>query len=74
MRYYIYLYHQIGNIGPQQLSIIDSQPKEGFKSETEAESHLLNLIEEMSEPYFQRDWYKFTILKTWRSKCAVKGN
>jgi len=72
MRYYIYVYWTQGNIGPYQVSTLDEQPAEGFATEVEAEEYLLKLIEARKGHYFERDWYKFTILKTWQSKSAIK--
>ena len=72
MRYYIYVYWMQGNIGPHQVNTLDNQPAEGFATEDEAEEHLLKLIEARKGYYFERDWYKFTILKTWQSKSIIK--
>jgi hypothetical protein len=69
--YYIYVYYQVGNIGSWTVKTIDEQPKEGFDTEKEAEQHLIKLIQAKKGIYFERDWYKFTILKTWNSLSAV---
>ena len=71
MRYYIYVYWQQGNIGAKQVDTLEQQPKEGFETEKEAEEYLLNLIEKRKGYYFERPWYRFTILKTWNSKNAL---
>ena len=71
MRYYIYVYWQQGNIGAKQVDTLEQQPKDGFETEKDAEEYLLNLIEKRKGYYFERDWYKFTILKTWNSKSAL---
>ena len=65
--YYIYVYHNLGNTGGRSVRTIDEQPKEGFKTEEEAEYHLKKLILERTGCYFTRNWYKFTILKTFNS-------
>jgi hypothetical protein len=69
--YFIYVYYQVGNIGSRDVRAIDEQPKDGFKTEKEAEQHLTNLILEKKGHYFDRSWYMFTILKTWKSLSAV---
>jgi hypothetical protein len=71
MRYYIYVYWQQGNVGAKQVTTLENQPEEGFKTENEAEEYLLDLIEKRKGYFFERDWYKFTILKTWSSKSAL---
>ena len=50
--------------------IVD-QPEDGFESEEEAEKYLLNKIEERKGSFFDRAWYNFVILKTYKSKSAV---
>jgi len=70
-RYYIYVYYQVGNIGSRDVKTIDEQPKDGFETEQEAETHLVKLIEAKKGYHFDRGWYKFTILKTWNSLSAV---
>ncbi len=71
MKYYIYVFYQVGNIGSRDVKAIEEQPKAGFNTEKDAEAHLLDLIEKRKGNYFDRDWYKFTILKTWNSKSAL---
>lgn len=71
MKYYIYVYWQIGNVGVKQAEPLEQQPKEGFETEKEAEEYLLDLIEKRKGYFFERDWYKFTILKTYNSKSAL---
>lgn len=61
----------MGNVGSRDVQTIDEQPEEGFESETEAEKHLLELIEKRQGIFFTRPWYKFTILKTYSSKNAL---
>ena len=63
-RYFIYVYNQMGNVGKHYFDIIADQPKEGFLTEEAAEEHLLFLIKEGQTHWFQRDWYKFVIMKT----------
>jgi hypothetical protein len=70
MRYYIYVFSQIGNVGAKEIEPINDQPEEGFKTEPEAETHLLDLIEKGKAHYFS--WYKFTILKTYSQKERSK--
>ena len=70
-RYYIYVYYRIGNIGGEHVKTIGEQPKEGFETEPEAVAYLTKLILAKKGYYFNRDWYKFTILKTWNSLSAV---
>jgi hypothetical protein len=70
-RYFIYVYYQVGNSGSRDVKTIDQQPKCGFETEQEAEAHLIKLIEAKKGYYFARDWYKFTILKTWNSLSAI---
>lgn len=69
-RYFIYVYYQQGNVGPQCVEAISEQPEEGFATEKEAEDHLIALIEARKGHYFDRNWYKFTVLKTYLSKNA----
>ena len=71
MRYFIYVYWQQGNIGPKQVDVILEQPNDGFESEQDAELCLLDLIEKRKGYFFDRDWYKFTIMKTYNSKSAL---
>jgi hypothetical protein len=69
MRYYIYVYYKkqaMKYSGP-----IEDQPEDGFESEEEAEKYLLNKIEEKKGNFFDRAWYNFVILKTYKSKSAV---
>lgn len=73
-RYYIYVYYQRGNCGDYNCRTIEEQPKEGFDSEINAEKHLIKLIDKKHGYFFDRPWYKFTILKTYNSKNALKGN
>ena len=70
-RYYIYVYYRPGNIGSRDVKVIDEQPIDGFNTELEAEDHLKELILAKTGQYFDRDWYKFTILKTWNSLSAI---
>jgi hypothetical protein len=70
-RYFIYVYYQVGNIGSRDVKTIDEQPENGFKTEQEAEKHLIKLIQAKKGYHFDRSWYKFTILKTWNSLSAV---
>jgi len=70
-RHYIYVYYQVGNVGSQDVKVIEHQPENGFDSEQAAEQHLSKLIEARKGIYFDRDWYKFTILKTYCSKSAL---
>ena len=70
-RYFIYVFYQVGNIGSRDVKTIDEQPKDGFKTEQEAENHLKKLILAKKGQFFDRDWYKFTIMKTWNSLSAV---
>jgi hypothetical protein len=69
-RYFIYVYYQQGNVGPHCVEPIKEQPEEGFATEQEAEEHLTKMIEARQGYYFDRNWYKFTILKTYLSKNA----
>jgi hypothetical protein len=70
-RYYIYVYYRPGNIGSRDVKVIDKQPIDGFDTELEAEYRLKELILAKTGQYFERDGYKFTILKTWNSLSAV---
>ena len=70
-RYFIYVYYQVGNVRSRDVKTIDEQPKDGFETEQEAETHLIKLIEAKKGNHFDRAWYKFTILKTWNSLSAV---
>lgn len=70
-RYFIYVYYQQGNVGPQCVEALKDQPKDGFGTEQDAEVHLQKLIEARKGYFFERDWYKFTILKTYLSKSAL---
>jgi len=70
-RYFIYVFYQVGNIGSRDVKTIDEQPKDGFETEQEAEQHLKKLILTKKGHFFNRDWYKFTIMKTWNSLSAV---
>jgi len=70
-RYFIYVFYQVGNIGSRDVKTIDEQPKNGFETEQEAEQHLKKLILTKKGYFFDRDWYKFTIMKTWNSLSAV---
>lgn len=70
-RYFIYVFYQVGNIGSRDVKTIDEQPEEGFDTEQKAQKHLIKLILAKKGYYFERDWYKFTILKTWNSLSAV---
>ena len=63
-RYFIYVYNQMGNVGKHYFDIISDQPKEGFISEQLAREHLVFLANEEKNHFFQRDWYKFVIMKT----------
>ena len=69
-RYFIYVFYQVGNIGSRDVKTIDNQPKDGFETEKEAEEHLKELILAKKGHYFDRDWYKFAIIKTWNSLSA----
>lgn len=71
MRHYIYVYYQVGNIGGKEVDTIDDQPEDGFPDFDSAKDHLLELIESRKGHYFDRPWYKFTILPTWNSKSAL---
>ena len=68
MKYYIYVYWQQVS---KQVTILENQPKDGFETESQAEEHLLDLIETRKGQFFDRDWYKFTIMKTYNSKSAL---
>jgi hypothetical protein len=70
-RYFIYVYYQQGNVGPHCVEALKDQPEDGFTTEEEAEEYLRKLIEERKGYFFDRDWYKFTILKTFLSKSAL---
>ncbi len=70
-RFYIYVYYQVGNVGSHNIESIKEQPDDGFATEKEAENHLAKLIEARKGYHFERNWYKFTILKTFRSKSAL---
>jgi predicted DNA-binding WGR domain protein len=70
-RYYIYVYYKVGNIGGSEVKTIQEQPEDGFETEKEAEEHLIKLIQSKKGYYFDRPWYKFTILKTWKSLSAT---
>lgn len=70
-RYFIYVFYQVGNIGSRDVKTIDEQPKDGFETEQEAEKHLKKLILAKKGYFFDRSWYKFTIMKTWNSLSAV---
>lgn len=70
-RYFIYVFYQVGNIGSRDVKAIDEQPKDGFETEREAEQHLEKLILAKKGHFFDRNWYKFTIMKTWNSLSAV---
>jgi len=59
-RYLIFVYQS------KNITLIDEQPKDGFETDKEAEAHLLDLIEAKKGYYFDRDWYKFVILKTYK--------
>lgn len=67
-RYFIYVYHQLGNIGRYEFTLIEDQPKEGFLTEVEAEDYLVYLINEGKTHWFQRDWYKYVVMKTFVAK------
>lgn len=67
-RYFIYVYHQLGNIGRYEMLLISDQPQDGFVTEEKAEEHLLFLIKEGQTHWFQRDWYKYVIMKTFIAK------
>lgn len=69
MRYYIYVFYKKQAL--KFAGALDDQPEDGFESEKEAENFLLNKIEEKKGHYFDRAWYKFVILKTYKSKSAV---
>lgn len=72
VRYFIYAYYKSGNVGGNSVrTIADGQPKNGFATEQEAEERLTELILAKKGYFFERDWYKFTILKTWSSLSAV---
>lgn len=66
-RYFIYVFYQVGNIGNKEVKTINEQPKNGFETEQEAEEHLKKLILAKKGYFFDRNWYKFTIMKTWNS-------
>ena len=70
-RYFIYVYYQQGNVGPHCVEALKDQPKNGFTTEIEAEEYLQILIEARIGYFFERDWFKFTILKTYLSKSAL---
>ncbi len=70
-RYFIYVFYQVGNIGSRDVKTIDEQPKDGFENERDAEEHLKKLILAKKGYFFDRSWYKFTIMKTWNSLSAV---
>jgi hypothetical protein len=70
-RYFIYVYFQQGNVGPRCVEALKDQPEDGFTTEEEAEKFLQTLIEARQGYFFDRDWYKFTILKTFLSKSAL---
>ena len=70
-RYFIYVFYQVGNIGSRDVKTIDEQPKDGFETEQKAEEHLKKLILAKKGYFFDRNWYKFTIMKTWNSLSAV---
>ncbi len=67
-RYFIYVYHQLGNIGRYEFTLIEDQPKEGFISEFTAEQHLEFLIKEGKTHWFDRDWHKYVVMKTFVPK------
>lgn len=69
--YYIYVYYKVGNIGSDDVKVLSGQPESGFKTEKQAETYLKKLILAKKGYYFDRAWYKFTILKTWNSLSAV---
>jgi hypothetical protein len=69
-RYFIFVYYQQGNVGPHCVEALKEQPKNGFTTEGEAEEYLQKLIEARKGYFFERDWFKFTILKTYMSKNA----
>ncbi len=72
MKYYIYVYRRQGNIGPFEFLLINEQPTDGFVTELQAEVFLLDLIDKRKGNYFERDWYKFIIHKTYSSKSVIK--
>lgn len=69
IRYFIYVYYQVGNIGSRDVRTIDEQPKDGFETEAEAEQFLIKLMLGKKGYYFDKNWFKFTILKTWALQC-----
>ena len=70
-RYFIYVYHQLGNIGRYEILLIEDQPKEGFLTEAAAEDHLVFLAKEGKNYWFERDWCKFIVTKTF---VLIKSN
>jgi hypothetical protein len=70
-RYFIYVFYRVGNVGSRDVKTINEQPEDGFETELEAEEHLKKLILSKKGHFFHRNWYKFTILKTWNSLSAV---
>jgi hypothetical protein len=70
-KFFIYILYQQGNVGGHHIEAIREQPDDGFVNEEEAEKHLLELIEKREGWGFDRDWYKFVIMKTYTSKSAL---
>ena len=65
--YYIVILRQIGNIGPNEITKIGDQPKEGFENEAQAEKHMFELSKSKKYP-FDRGWHSYSIMKLYRTK------
>jgi hypothetical protein len=58
--FYIVQLSQIGNIGAHEIKKIKDQPKEGFRTDGQAETHLRELLNSDKHPY--NSWHNFSIM------------
>jgi len=58
--FYIMQLSQIGNVGAHEIKKIKDQPKEGFRTDGQAETHLRDLLNTGEYPY--NSWFSFSIM------------
>ncbi|MEO5991880.1 MAG: hypothetical protein ABIP68_09620, partial [Ferruginibacter sp.] len=57
--YYIVQLYQIGNVDRHQIKIIDEQPKEGFRTDGQAETFLRLFL---NNGKYSASWFSFSIM------------
>ena len=58
--FYIMQLSQIGNVGAHEIKKIKDQPKEGFRTDGQAETHLRNLLN--TGEYIYSSHFSFSIM------------